>query len=313
MATSGSFDWSLNRDELITDAFTDAQVHDPGEGIASSDLQFAVRTLNRMLKAWQADGLQLWAHKEATLFLADDTIKYQLGSDHSTLDTYASTTLGAAAAASATSLTVASIAGISDADNIGIVLDDGTLHWDTVNGSPSGTTVTITTGLASAAASGNVVYAYTTKMPRPLKITEAVWREYDNQNDTPMDIISRGEYWGLGEKTAEGSPTLLYFDPQLDYSEVRIYNEPDDVKDVIKFVAHIPFDDMDAATNDFSFPQYWLDAIHYNLAYRLAVSYTSPEEIIKRLDVEARRSKQHAKDFDIDMGPLYLQPDEQML
>lgn len=69
----------------------------------------------------------------------------------------ADTTLAAGAAAAATSLTVASITGMAAGDLIGILLTDGTTHWTTVSGTPTGVTVVITTGLASAATSGDAV------------------------------------------------------------------------------------------------------------------------------------------------------------
>jgi hypothetical protein len=67
------------------------------------------------------------------------------------------TTLGGAEAAAQTDLTVAAITGVASGDIIGILLDDGTTHWTTVNGAPSGSTITITAALPSDAASGNRV------------------------------------------------------------------------------------------------------------------------------------------------------------
>lgn len=69
----------------------------------------------------------------------------------------ADTTLTAQGAAAATSLTVASIAGISSGDVIGVLLDTGLTHWTTVSAAPSGSTVTLTAGLPSVAASGRAV------------------------------------------------------------------------------------------------------------------------------------------------------------
>lgn len=67
------------------------------------------------------------------------------------------TTLSVSAVLGETSLTVASIVGFTAGAPIGIRLDDGTQHITTINGAPAGSTIVITTGLASAAASGNAV------------------------------------------------------------------------------------------------------------------------------------------------------------
>ena len=68
-----------------------------------------------------------------------------------------STTLTATSAATDTTLTVDWITGISDGDPIDVTLDDNTHHRTTVNGAPSGSTVTITDGVPSQAGSGNIV------------------------------------------------------------------------------------------------------------------------------------------------------------
>lgn len=73
----------------------------------------------------------------------------------------ADTTLSSGATTNATSLSVASATGILNGQSIGILLDSGAWHWTTVNGAPSGNTVTIATGLPSAAASGKRVLTYT--------------------------------------------------------------------------------------------------------------------------------------------------------
>ena len=53
---------------------------------------------------------------------------------------------------------VNSISGISDNDSIGITLDSGTVQWTTVDGTPSGDTVTLADSLDGDAAVGNTVY-----------------------------------------------------------------------------------------------------------------------------------------------------------
>jgi len=76
-----------------------------------------------------------------------------------TVDTFNTTTLGAAASKGDTSITVASATGIEDNYSIGIVLDNESIHWTLVNGDPVGTTVTLEDAIAEAdAASGNTVY-----------------------------------------------------------------------------------------------------------------------------------------------------------
>jgi hypothetical protein len=67
------------------------------------------------------------------------------------------TTLSVAAAASATTITVASATGISSGDMIAVLLDDDTTHFTTVSGAPAGNVVTLTVAMPGAAAIGRDV------------------------------------------------------------------------------------------------------------------------------------------------------------
>ncbi len=124
-----------------------------GEAITGARSASCSLRLNLMIKAWMANGAKLWAMKQATLFLTVGTASYSLGATgtHCT-NTYVQTTLSTAEASGSTSLGLTAFAGMAASDNIGIVLDDGTIHWTTISGAP-GSTTTIATGLASAAAS----------------------------------------------------------------------------------------------------------------------------------------------------------------
>lgn len=68
------------------------------------------------------------------------------------------TTLTAAAALGALTITVASIAGFANGDQIDIALAAGGYHHTTINGAPSGNTITLLAALPSAANNGANVY-----------------------------------------------------------------------------------------------------------------------------------------------------------
>lgn len=68
------------------------------------------------------------------------------------------TTVDTSAAKNATTIVLTSVTGVANKDPIGIVLDDGTVHWTYSNGTPSGTTVTLGSYLPWAATAGNIVY-----------------------------------------------------------------------------------------------------------------------------------------------------------
>ena len=310
MATSGSIDFSLDRDDAITEALELVGALGEGESPSAAQLTSVGRTMNMMLKSWQAKHhINLFAIQKLYVFLAKNQHEYDLKStstDHFTTS-YVRTALNGAAASGATSLTVDSITGISDGDNIGIELADGTLYWDTVNGAPSGSTVTLTTGLSGAASDDAVVFAYTTTANRPMKITDAVLRDTSNL-DIPLNMLTRDEYVHMSNKTSDGQPVNYYFDPQRTTAKLNIWPEPNDVTKVIVLWVVRTLDDLDAASDEVDYPQEWFWAIATNLAVMIAPKYGVPDQTFRKLQILAGEALMDAESFDTE-GAIYLQPD----
>lgn len=104
---------------------------------------------NTSLFSWQVDILDLaqYGFSRHIWDLANDvTVYYTL-----------TTTLSVNAASGATALTVTSISGFADNDEIAITLDSDTVHRTTINGVPAGSTINIDDALTNAAASGNLI------------------------------------------------------------------------------------------------------------------------------------------------------------
>lgn len=304
MATSGSVDYSVNRNEIITEALELLNVLAAGDTADANDVTSCARTLNMMVKHWQALGVTLWKNQEVYVFLADAAQYYDIGpSGDNCTTSFTKTELAADAAASATTLTVDSISGISDADVIGIELDSGDLHWDVVNGSPSGTTVTLTTGLASAASEDGNVFAYTSLCNRPLYITEARLH-LDSGTETPVHLVARNRYKGLSTKTSSGKANMAYYDPQLTDGRLYVWPTPDSVKDYLVLTCRMPVEDFDAAANDPDFPQEWLLPLAYNLAVLVAPKFGEP--VSADFAMRADRLLFDASSHDMDNGSLYI-------
>lgn len=80
MATSGSTNYSLTRNDVIKEAFALAVQDGYGETIANEDYEGAARSLNMMLKTWQAEGLRLWLTAEGSMTLVVSKQSYVMGS-----------------------------------------------------------------------------------------------------------------------------------------------------------------------------------------------------------------------------------------
>lgn len=76
MAVSNSTDLSTTRDLIIREALEILGVYDPNEGLSSADVTSCSRTLEFMVKAWQADGIHLWKYTEQTINMVDGTNTY---------------------------------------------------------------------------------------------------------------------------------------------------------------------------------------------------------------------------------------------
>src|SRR3990167_6139833 len=100
MATSGSRNFNMTRNEIIKDALIMLGIIGIEQTVLAPDQVYSERTLNRMIKEWQASGAKLWNRREGILFPADEQIKYTVGAtDHiSTTDDAVDTTLDAAEA-----------------------------------------------------------------------------------------------------------------------------------------------------------------------------------------------------------------------
>jgi hypothetical protein len=278
VATSGSVDFSVTRDEIIKAALRAARIVGKDQTPDSTHISTGAEALNMIVKQWQgkadfAPGLKVWSRKVAYLFLQQGEHQYDLGpsGDHWT-GTYYSTTTDAAEATSQTVISVTSTTNMTNSDNIGIVLDDGTIHWSTISSFSAGDTVTIATGLASAAASGNRVFWYTSKARRPLEVLTAVLRDTSAQ-DVPLYPMSLEAFESITDKTADGTPQYYHYEPMLTNGRISFDIEPDDVTKIVRVVFLGTLEDFDAVADTPDYPQEWFRALKFQLAMDLWPEY----------------------------------------
>lgn len=147
---------------------------------------------------------------------------------------------------------------------------------------------------------------------RPLMITDAWYRETAS-DDTPLEIISREEYWNLGDKTSEGIPNEIYYDPQDNLGVLYVFNTADAnaAGNTIELVYQRPFEDMVSSTDDFDFPVEWEEAIEWNLASRLAPKNGVNTNRISQIRAEAATALDEVLGWDAENVSIYLQPQSQ--
>lgn len=79
MATSGSYDFNLTRNDLIKDSFSNIGMGVDGEVLRNEYYDTASRKLNMMLKAWSNRGVPLWKKKSQSITLTAGKSSYSLG------------------------------------------------------------------------------------------------------------------------------------------------------------------------------------------------------------------------------------------
>lgn len=308
MATSGSIDFKSTRQTLIEDAMYMIEALGVGETLSSEDMSLGSRTLNRMLKAWTADGIQLWKTSTATVFLEKGQKEYTLGSSSGdqASESVVNTTLGAAEASGQTVITVTSSTGMTAADIVGIVLDDDTIHWSTISSVDSSTQITIADATTGAAASGNRVYTYTTLLVKPMAIHHVLRRNSSNV-DTEMGRLSYDDYQMQPTKSSSGTPTQYLVVPKTDTTKLFVWPAPENSNLTLEILFTKQLEDMDANADDLDLPQEWEEAVIYNLAVRLAAFYNK-EEKLNGLAVMAQMAKEKALSWDNEQASIYLMP-----
>lgn len=301
MAVSGSKNYAITRSDIISAALRKIGVYDSGETISGDDTTTANLALNLMVKEWVTDGADLFLRAESTLFLQPGTKSYSLSTDHIT-DSYVETTLSAAEASGQTVISVTSSTGMTAADNVGIKMDDDTIHWTTIVSVDSSTQITITAATDDDAASGNKVYAYTTKSSRPQKILYA-FRSDKNGFDTEIKLIGENEYRRQSNKSAEGPPVEVWYNPKGNQATGELLVWPVDGGsdwDKIVLITQVLPDDFDASSNNPDFPIEWGNALVWGLAAEIASEYGVPENEQGRLWSIAENKKNKALDYDVE-------------
>lgn len=272
----------------------------------------AIFQLNGIVKSAEATGLHVWTEEEAILFLQPGQAKYIIGGPTPSLnahtadaDAWEQLTLTTAAAGGATSVLVNTIIGVSSGDNIGVILNDQTTFWTTVNGAPSGSTIDLTDPIPAVAASaGTYALTYTTPITRPLKVPNARQKLLTNGNETPMTILSRQEYMDLPNKVSPGSPTQWFYSPRRDQGFLYIWQPSQVTNYAVRFTWYRPIADLLVPNNTMDFPQEWVLPLMWRLAYELAPGYNCPPLKVQILEKMAGTYDDLVISYDRESEPV---------
>ena len=312
MATSGSTNYTQSAENVIRDALLKCEALDEGEAITGEHLNTGLRQMNRIIKRWNTKQLR-WARREAILFLAKNQQVYNLPTDKCAINAFGYTRLNGALSASATTLTVDATApafpmtAMASSANIGIELTDGTRHWTTISTVPSSTSVTIGSGLASAASDDATVYWYTTQIERPVRIFNARRGTFSGA-EVPIDMVARDIYMNQPNKTSASIPTMAHYHPDIATGKLYVWPVSSTSQNVLRFTYQRTIEDIDVVTNTLDMPEEAIDALVYELAIRLAPEYQLDIDKRQILVAESMDLMDDLEAFDEDDTSVQLVP-----
>lgn len=313
MATSGSIDYTVSRDDIITEALEQLGVLGEGEPPNADQVATCSRTLNMLSKNWQARGLNLFAVQRTYLFLELGKKEYDLNINSSSrfVTGFLTPTTTADTAAGGDTLTVDSSTGVGAGDTILIPKSDNTVQQTTIASVPTSTSMVTTDILEDDLTSGTRVFTYaqSQKANRPMDLLEAYTIVSDDV-DIPLERVSRSKYNDLANKTAVGLVNQVYYDPQIDTSTISVWPTTENETTHLKLLVQRTLEDFDNGADNPDFPQEWYLPLALNLAVLLGPKFGVPIQRLGQIKMMAEEAYQAAEDFDTELQvSVFLQPD----
>lgn len=128
---------------------------------------------------------------------------------------------------------------------------------------------------------------------------------YELQHKSRYDMLAL-------PNTSGGTPVHWAATPTLNDYTVTVWPTPDATTAAnysLVIVSQKKFDDFTSGSENPDFPAYWMDALIYQLAVRLAPEYGLPLQDRQTLKAEAKEYTDAAADFGDEDGSMFFQPE----
>jgi hypothetical protein len=305
MATSGTSAYASSTLDIITESLELLGVLGEGESPTAAQITSMKRTLNNLCKAWQADGLNIFAVQPVYLFLDGNSTEYDLyyGSSAYFTNSYVVDTLTAATASGGNTAVVADSAGFTIGGKVVISLPSGASHFATVT-NVAANLVTFSPVLPEDTAIGGLVYGYTTQGSQPMQVMNAWMRNHTTEtsyNDLPITLISRQEYSEFSIKNSVGATTQLQVEPQRTTTKLRVWPIGNGSNEMIGMYVQRRLDTFVSDADEPDYPQEWFLALTYNLAVASMAKYGNPNTDFSRISSLAMMYYEQAQGFDKEL------------
>ena len=318
MAINGPPDYIITAQEIVTEALELCGVLGAGETVDSNDMSSALRTLNMMISAWNAEeNFRLSALRRMYLLIGDTTIQtntHEFDFNRTIagpfISSFNKTRVAADAVATDTTLYLESVDNIVVNDNILYKNANNVLESNTVQSIDAvNKTVTLSSGLAANVSQGAEVYFY----PESVKIyppsgIHTIYITTYGDNSIPMIRLNFSDYGNLPIKQIKGTPNSWLYLPQYTNYKLLIWPEAFSPSDYLTVWGQMAAEQVNSANEYVGYPPEYYEALSYNLALRLSRKFGSPVTLRRELQYEADRTKEMAASFDSDPY-VRFQPD----
>ena len=298
-ATSGSTSFRLTTYEMVKEAYTycGISLDTEGEALTPGYLSEGKAAANMMIATWQAQGLHLWSYQEAYLFLEAGVNSYILEQVRAT-NRYLKTTSTTAVVAAGNTVELTSVSEIDVGWWIGVNDSDCNIVWREVL-SVADPVVTITTTWPSNIALGADVYYYQNQV-RPVERVLDVRRTTipASSNETPVNFESHQHFFRLPQKDSQGSVSEAAYDRTLAEGVLYVWQTPANSSEQIRFTYERKLEDFVDNDDCPDFPKYWMEALTFNLALRLAAKYNVSDRRKAEIKQLAFDTLEQALEFD---------------
>jgi len=281
MATSGSFDYYLTTNQIIQEALEQVGLIRVNQTPSGDLIASAMRTLNSMLKIWQATtGMRLWTVERrfyslsaSSVVLGSDGVDYRCINNHTS-------------AANTVPVTGAKYAGYW----FELETTAGSAHVDS----------TAYTSLNHVDLEDDVI---------------DLWQEGHTvrrgEQDFPIYKFTREEFEEkLNKNENETSRTRrVYFDRGRDNPYLKVWPWPDDTTDLLSIQIVRKLEDFDAATNNPDTTAKYLEALSFGLALRLSPKAALSDKETRKIEFLASNAFTACTEDDNESGDLQIGPD----
>ena len=313
MTTSGTFSFSVNRDQIFRMAALNIGRLEENENLSAQETADINVFFNMMVKQWMgksdfAPGLKAFTRKRGHLLTSGLTGSYALGPTAQGWTNSIVQTSLASYTSSGSAIPAQSVTGMTAGDTIALELDANYYYYSTIT-SFTGNTINISGTVPSQASSGSAIFTYTTPAQIPVAISAAYLRD-SYGNDSPLNLLTSDQWDLLPNKmmpTNISDCIGVYWDNQspVPYIRTDCYAASDFTKHIVLTYLE-PTMDYNNPSDTIEFPQEWYMALALNLSRIISPMFTV--NWTQTMEANALMALRIAQGKDVERETMYFQP-----